>query len=46
MKMDLQLPPEPVNLKQDWKKELEKGGGRTNPARMNVKQGAFIASYL
>ena len=44
--MNLQIPPEPVNLRQEWKKELEKGGGKMNLARVSIKQGTEITSPL
>lgn len=45
-KMNLQLPPEPVNLRQEWKKELEKGGGEMYLTRVSIKQGTEITSPL
>jgi len=44
--MKLQIPPEPINQREEWKKELEKGGGRMNPARVLIKQGTWITSPL
>lgn len=43
--MNLQLPPEPINQRIEWKKELEKGG-RMNLARYTIKQGTWITSPL
>lgn len=44
--MNLQIPPEPINLRQEWKKELGRGGGKMNLARATLKQGTWITSPL
>jgi len=45
-KMGFKTPPELTDQKHHWKKELEKGGGKMNPARMTIKQGTWITSLL
>jgi len=44
--MNLQIPPEPIDLRQEWKKVLERGGGRMNHARVTIKQGTWLTSSL
>ena len=43
---ELPIPPEPKELKQKWNEELRRGGGRTNPARVTIKQGTWLTSPL
>jgi len=44
--MNLPIPEEPTDVREDLKKGLERGGGRMNPARATIKQGAWLTSPL
>ena len=44
--MPFQNPPEPTSQKEQWKKELDRGGGRLNLARATIKQGTWLTSPL
>ncbi len=42
--MVFKIPPEPTSLKEQWKEELAKGGGRS--ARASIKQGTWLTTSL
>lgn len=42
--MKFEIPPEPTSLKDQWKAEIDKGGGRV--ARAAIKQGTWLTTSL